>query len=271
MVKPESVFCRLLEIQYNTLDRSVETALYLPLRVLREVKSNFSRVQNIIVNEVDSQLDFYEALLIETLILGRLSTIQGFSNFCQVAYSCRALVNLLVSPSTPYLDFVSPSVKAQLSANYDLFEANVCNLGIKRIVDVFSQEVLQDIIDAVTLLREQLEDELRLDEMEEKYLEALNSSGILTLMDSLENYVNCGFSICNFAVTSSNRIEEVADKLSLSVSGTSWTPDFDSMLEDYYVVRERMYTRIDEIIAGANSRVYKSVNRGLSMDELMHY
>lgn len=246
--QPEKLFCKILEYQYNNKITEIESVLLLPLKGIRDVKSNILRVEKIVYSQVKIELKQIESLLIEILLLDRISQLASVENFCRIAFSCQKLVETLVDSSYGYLSFLSPSVIATVSADYNAFEQYVCVLGLRNIVSLFTTDMLSRLRDQLVDLRDRLEDNLRLDEIEERYLEILEDSGIFAMLNDLRKYLNCGFAICNFAATANNKIADYVEKLSLSDTGSSWDVDLSSLLESYEELNIEIEDKIDSLI-----------------------
>lgn len=269
--KPETVFCKILEIQYNTAIDAIESVINIPFLVLRDVKSNISRVERLIYNTVYLEVQRIEKQVIEILFLNGIRDLEN-NNFCRVAFACSKLVEALVDSSNHYLDFLPASTRSALSGNYDLFERNVCVLGLQQLINQFTSNALADLRTRLLALRDEMEDQLRLSELTAMYQaaldeEILNGSSIIELLDDLRGFSNCAFETCNYAATVSNKVDDYAEKLALADVGGTFVLSINSLLDGYNEKNDALNTKIDEIIALLDTGRPPTVSR----DQIMFF
>lgn len=268
MSRPESVFCQILQVQYNTAIDNIESVVYLPLRVLRDIKSNIGRVENIVYAAVKAEVERIEAQVIEILFLNSARLLEGSENFCRIAFSCTALVEALTA--TDYAEFIPESIRNQLSSSYELFEKHVCLLGLKNLISSFVDSILATLRARLVVLADFLEDQLRLDELIDLYEDALNADilgnfSIIDLLNVLRKFLNCAFYTCNWAATSSNRIADYMQKLALSDNGTTFNQNIASLLSNYYTLSGEIDDKISEIILMIDNRRAKGIRKDETM------
>lgn len=271
MSSPSKLFCQILNVEYKRKIDIIESLLYLPLRAVSDVKNNLSRVEKLVYYIVKAEVLKLEKIIIEILLLDKVSELEGIDNFCKIAWNCSALIQLLTSDDNGYTDFLPDSVRNQIATNYDLFEKNICRLGLMRLVTDFTDSSLQTIRDTLVELKERLDDELRLDEIRATYIEILNTDiygdkNIIELLDDLRVFLNCAFGICNFAESSNNALNNYMEKLVLSDTGTTFTENIDSLLTDYNLLNDEIEDKIDELISLIDNR---NLSRGINRDEIM--
>lgn len=269
MSSPTNLFCKILESQYNTTIDSIEEILYLPLKGIRDVKSNILRVENVVYSITKTELTRIEGLLIQILLLDQINQLETVDNFCAIAFQCQILVETLVQNSSVYLSFLDATTISQLSANYSLFEKHVCVLGLRRIVTNFTNDILSDLRDRLIELLEDFQDALRLDELRDRYNEVLTDSGIFTLLNNLKKYRYCAWAICNWSETANNKLDNYSDKLAISennLSASGWGENIDSLLDGYDELEEEIEDKITELTTLIDSR---NLERGIPRDETM--
>lgn len=271
MSSPASIFCKMLEIEYKAKIDAIESVLYLPLRAINDVKSNISRVEHITYLIVKAEVLKFEKIIIDILFLDKINSLEGIDNFCRVAFACEALVSLLTSESNHYTDFLDPTIKSQISTDYNLFEKHICKLGLRRLISDFTDAALDEIRSQLVILRTKLEDELRLDEIKATYIDILNTDiygtkSILELLDDLRTFLNCGFGICDFAASSNNAINNYMRKLTLKDNGSTFENDVDSLLTDYETLNDEMTDKIDELLHLID---YRDFNRNTPLSDVM--
>lgn len=264
--QPERLFCKILEYQYNNKITEIDSVLLLPLKGIRDVKSNIMRVEKLVYSTAKTELQAIESLLFEVLFLDKINRLAAVDNFCQIAFSCQKLVETLIDSSNGYLSFLDPGIRSSVSASYENFEKYVCVLGLRNIVDLFTTDMLSKLRIRLDSLRDSLEDNLRLDELRDRYLAILERSGIFAMLNDLRKYLNCGFSICNYAETANNKISDYVEKLALQDTGSSWDTDFDSLLDKYNKLNNEIGSKIDELIIIIDNRGF---DRNIPRDKVM--
>lgn len=268
MSRPESIFCQILQVQYNTAIDNIESVVYLPLRVLRDVKSNIGRVERLVYTAVKTEVERIEAQVIEILFLNSVRLIEGSENFCRVAFSCTALVDALVEAD--YGDFIPNDIRNQISSNYELFEKHVCILGLRNLISSFVDSILASLRSRLIALRSMMEDQLRLNELVALYETALTENilgnySIIELIDILRKFLNCAFYTCDWASTASNKIADYTKKLALSDNGTTFSQNISSLLTNYYDLNDEINTKIDEIVLMIDNRRTKGIRKDETM------
>ncbi len=266
--QPEQLFCKILEYQYNNKITQIEAILLLPLKGIRDIKSNILRVENVTYTTIEDSVLAIESLLIEVLLLDKINLLASIDNFCQIAFACEKLVETLIDSSTGYLNFLDSTTRSLISADYSLFEKYVCVLGLRNIVSSFTNDMMVKLRDRLVALQDQLNNNLRLEELQDRYYRILENSGIFGMLNDLRKYLNCSFNICNFAATANNKIADYVEKLSLVESTTSagWDQNLSSLLTNYDTLNEKLSNKIDDLITIIDNRGF---DRGIPRDEIM--
>ena len=257
-IQPASLFCSILQRELDNTITLTELVLFAPLKTVRNIKNNVERCDTVIYSFIIDELDRLENLLIESLGLSSVNQNDGVDNWCNTAWVCRALVNLLVTEHEIYLPGLSQEIIDQLTSNFAAFEKYVCVLGIKGVINQYLDNVLADIQSRLAALRTMLVDNLRLDELIAKYQKILDDSGILDRLEDLRTFLECGFGICNFAVTSRNKIDDYNDKLLLNDSGII---TLYSILTNVYTKNNEINTKIDSLMNLISTRDLGGVSR----------
>jgi hypothetical protein len=116
--------------------------------------------------------------------------------------------------------------------------------------DIFSK-----LIEQLDALSENLIDQLKIYELESKYLEALNSYKMplpepfdLTLEElitKLTYFTNCAFEVCNWAETASNKLTDIEEKNYIKYTGTGIQTALSPLYTGFEVKRNSLQERID--------------------------
>jgi len=250
MSKPETLFCKVLENSFETTISNIEAALAIPSVILRGIKSNIQRAESIVLSRASEQLDAIEEKIIQILMLRKINESSGVNNWCQIAYACEALKQELYNlPSLP------SEVKDYINGSYGNFERNVCKLGFRKIINTFFNDIFSKLIEQLDALSENLIDQLKIYELESKYLEALNSYKMplpepfdLTLEElitKLTYFTNCAFEVCNWAETASNKLTDIEEKNYIKYTGVGIQTALSPLYTGFEVKRNSLQERID--------------------------
>ena len=71
---------------------------------------------------------------------------------------------------------------------------------------------------------------------------------IIDLLNQMRDFANCYFETCNWAATSSNKVADYMEKLSLADSGSTFVFYTDTLLTNYTKYDNEITDQINEII-----------------------
>lgn len=274
MAKPESLFCSMLEAEYNALVSSIEGLINLPAFALARLKSNIQRLINVFYIGIKSAILILEEQLIVLLGLDKIDQSESRLDFCRIAFECQALTELLFDPNNNLLSFLTPQQKQDIQSDYNEFEKYVCKIGLRGLIDNYVAIGLDAISNQLDLLEEKLLEQLGIDKLIQDYLTVLQDSGIFDLLNDFNKFAKCGFGICNFVTTSENKKSEYEDKLSVQQNsdGTWSFVDLDGSIQKLYALDDDASVSIAKMRASIekyrNEKI-SDIKEGKSLDELM--
>lgn len=253
MSAPENLFCSMLKAQYDALLASIELLIQAPASALQMLLSNIKRIFDVMYASIIAALEVLAAQLDTLLGLGDIDQNETKLAFCRIAYACEPLQDILFSTSKPLLPFLTAQQIDDAKNNYEKFEEFVCKVGLKGLLDQWTNVAIDEIGEQLDALQNRLLGALGIEELIENYMRAVADSGIYDVLDSLKKYGNCAFEVCNYANTSDNTIEEVENKLGIVQAGTGYvflvTDNIQKVLEtddNISVSIAKMRARIDK-------------------------
>ena len=256
---PESLFCSMLEAQYNAIISSIELLIGLPAYALQTLQSNLKRIFDLLYAVIAAAVDLLVAQLDEALGLTDIDENKTKLAFCALAYECQALRDLLFDPDNNLLPFLTDAQKLDIQTNFDEFEKYVCKIGLRDLLDSWTSLALDRISDELDALQAKLLGALGIDKLIADYMEYINGTGIFEAIDQLDAFAKCAFGTCNFAETGANGKDEYYTKLNVEPSGTSVVFTVNDKLLELYQTDNELGNQISQ----AKFRIDKWKNQGI--------
>lgn len=270
MLSPSAMFCTMLEQQYAAIVAQIDLLIQFPATALSMLNSNISRLFAVTYNVIEAAILALEQQLLN--ILGLDDIDQGnVSSWCSIAQECEALIDLLVDSGLLASILPSGVSVSDVLNNYEKWEKYVCKDGLGDLIDGWIDDALQTIYDQIMSLRDRLLGALGIDELIDKYLQAVEESGIYDLLDQLDKFAQCAFEICDYVSTASNSSEDTLERLSMEKQGAGYVFVTTPLIESVYAKDEELNTRLDDMerliqdyLGGTNNKP-----EGVSPDESM--
>lgn len=268
---PESLFCAMLQAQYQVIVGILETALQIPSQALQLVKACVQMLQYVAFAAVDVLLTKIEGWISEMFDLENVGLENARRNFCSIAYSCKILTDYLFGPSSPLKSIgYDDSELAAMQNNYVKFEEIVCNKSFAGLLDQFKTSILGDISKWLDDAEQTItNDWLKLERLIALYNQALEDSGVYEYLDKLNDFAECAFAACNVISTTENKQEDIADKMKLINDGGTWTINTD-LYSKALNMRDELRVRIEKLresnTACGNNE--PNPNNGVSKDDI---
>ncbi len=272
MSKPESLFCNMLEAQYNALISAIELLLGAPAFALARLKSNIQRLFDVLYAAIIAAIEILAAQLDELLALGAIDQNESKMAFCRIAYACQPLRSVLFSSGNPLLFFLSDQEIQDAQNNYQVFEDLICKVGLGSLLDSWTNVALDAIEAQLDALEAQLLGALGIDDLIDAYMQLLEDSGIFDFLEQLDEYAECAFEVCNWLETSDNKKEEIYEKLGVKKSGSSFIFDVVDDIQKVYDADNDISVSIAKMRARID--LYKrdglrDTRSGKGLDEIM--
>jgi hypothetical protein len=208
----ESLFCSILEAEYNALVLLIETAIEFPHVVLQLLKSAIDATLSLVYKVIEASIIAIEQTIIDTLNLDGIDLSKTKEGFCDVAFSCVALRDKIFNMLS-----ISDKKREELISDFDEFNDLICKNSLRGLFEGFTntailepllkllRDYLKQIDDGFTYIDQKVQDYI------EKTLEAeipLLGRSFRDYMDDLDAFAQCAFATCNFAATSLNFKED---------------------------------------------------------------
>lgn len=259
----EELFCDMIELQYDAFIALIDAAINFPRMALQIVKSVIQAATFLVFEVVRSGLIIAEQEIIKYLNIDGIDLSKTKDGFCQVAWECAAIRDKLFN-----LINVSDSVKT----NYQEFEDIICKQGLRSLLENWVQENLLDTLDKT--LQNWIDDIQRVfDEIDneiQKYIDWLLTSEILGTgksfqewMEELDKYADCAFGLCNWALTSSNKKEDLLHDAGVKQTGSGFVMvlnEYNEFLSEKETLEEWIRSLQTKIQEGTPKR--GSANQG---------
>lgn len=275
MGAPEALFCSIVQAQYAATTAAIQIAIGIPSLALKLLKSNLQRVKLVVYAALGAAVDVLVAQLDAIFKLVDVKNSDNGMGFCQVAFSCKALMNALFDEDSRLLPFLSDEDKQNAKENYKLFEKFVCKNGLEALVLAFIDEQVDKIEEKIDELEEKLLGAIGLDDLIAAYMQKLqepifDGKNIFELLALLDDFAECAFSVCNVVATSQNKGEEFQEKLQIEKNGNAFSFVMgeleESILEEDAKMRKKMQEMRDKIKRWRDQKVTEA---GTKPDEVM--
>ena len=245
---PESLFCSMLQAQYQMIVGLIEMAIAAPTQVLQLVKACIQMLMNVAFVAVEVILTKVEKWISDMFDLDNIGLENARRNFCKIAYSCKMLTDYLFGPKSPLKALgYSNDELSNMKSNYTKFEEIVCNKSFKGLLDQFKTAMLGDVAKWLDEAEEKIaNDWLKLDKLIARYNEVLEDAGVYDALAKLNDFAECAFAACNVIATTENKQEDVADKMKLKNDGGTWIID-PSLFSKALAKRDELQLKINKL------------------------
>lgn len=245
---PESLFCAMLQSQYQVIVGMIEMAIIAPSQVLQLVKACIQMLMNVSFIAIEILLAKIEAWISDMFDIENIGLENARRNFCRIAYSCKILTDYLFGSSSPLRSLGYTSLELiEMKNNYTKFEEIVCNKSFKGMLDQFKTSMLGDVSVWLDEAEQKIiNDWLKLENLISKYDTALEDAGVYDYLNKLNDFSECAFAACNVISTTENKQEDIADKMKLINDGGTWTID-NSLYSKALAKKEELQARINTL------------------------
>ena len=248
MGAPEALFCSILEAEYAQVVAIVESIIQLPLAGLVSLKSVYQRLYHVTYLAIESAIDVIEAQILAIYEMLATNVNDFREDWCRIAYACKPLTDVLFDPDGPLSVFLSPSEIDAVEDSYEEFNNIVCKNGLLDLIDGYGDKAFEYLTEQIKKLRERLNPvENYLDELIQDYLNLVNDSGIYEWLDKLNEWMDCGFAVCESMATALNYQEDTLNKMSMKIQGNSYVFAAQEWVTQVYDKKEFMNDRLNQL------------------------
>lgn len=270
MGDPESLFCMMLETQYNLIVAGIEAVIQFPLVALQILQSCIQLAEYVIFVSVDVVLTNIENIILKMFDLENCSLEHARRNFCKIAYECKVLVDYLTGDSSPLLSFFSKAELTDMGGSFSKFEEMVCQRSFKAMLDAFKTSLLGDVSALLDELDNKINNQwLKINQLQAEYSALLDEYGIYSWLAKMDDFAQCAFTACNYIATSENKQGDYLDKMKLENNAGSYITS-PSLFSKALAMSDDLHLRIDKLRALNTSCADKNPNPGdgIAVDDI---
>jgi len=262
MSSPSSVSCSIISKAFDDTIILVEEVLLEPVRIARSIENNCNMLINSLYPIIIFQVNSIENNILSVLHLNFVNDLED-GGFCNALFACQAFKNIIIEQHSLYLPWLDQSVIDQLNTNFDVFQRDICLIGMKNLANAATDTLLSQYITKLQDLLQSFTDALRLNELITRYQNILTASGIFGYLDTLEEFTRCLTSVCDYSSSSSNKLEDIRKKLHLNTDNSI---DQESFLDKFNEKNSSLTLKINDLITKCETR---SVTTSINKDQLM--
>lgn len=245
--------CAQVEAAYNAFVSLLDQIIEFPLALLKALRNWIKMLE---ANTFSSIANFFEQLI---NLFNNYLQFPGLDDitddFCEALLKCEFLYKSMLPESTDgeYLDVIS----GEYVSGYEWFRRNICTYGLGGYIDELSQnaiDTMNNLIDSIDTGFNYINQTIN--NLVEGYNEFINkpitdyfplfddlwsaliifnwidkdvfdpkTASLLDVINLLDLFGQCVFSVCDLSVTVKNKIEDIGDKLSISTSTGQYVPN----------------------------------------------
>lgn len=260
---PEEIYCILLQDLFRSSVRIIEAAITAPLFIYRTFLNSLKRISSLLQYTVETDIYIIEQEIIKALAFDDIDLLKNNSDFCNVLRQCEALLNIILSPDNKLLGLTAEQKELVLT-NEQQFEDLVCKQSLRNLFENYTDSLLADFDEQLDRLEDIL-NSYKIIDLIDKYLQNIQDTGILDLIDDLNKFNNCAFSLCDVSTMSENYKNDLAEKLGLEEQNGTWFVNFDEFINEIIEKQEELNRRINDIRLIIERR---RVPRGVPVDQI---
>lgn len=268
---PESLFCAMLETQYNLIVAGIEAVIQFPSVALQVLQSAIQLAEYVVFVAADVALTKIENTLAKMFDLENCGLEHARRNFCKIAYDCKVLTDYLTGDGSPLLSLgFSKSDLANIKTNYSAFENMVCQRSFKAMLDAFKTGILGDVSALLDELDNKINNQwLKINKLEAAYSDLLDHYGIYAWLAKMDDFAQCAFTACNYIATSENKQSDYLDKMKLENDGGAYVIS-PSLFSKALAMKDDLHNRIDALRTTTTdcSEKKPNPNDGIAKDDV---
>ncbi len=250
--------CAQVEAAYTAFVNLLDQIIEFPLALLKALRNTIKMLEATIYSNIEDLFD--ELLDLYDKFLEFPDDVDNVTDaFCEAILNCEFLYKSMLPASTngKYLDVLTD----QYVSGYEWFRRNICSYGLGSYIDELRQIAIDNINNLIDLIEGNIGKGFiyinqTLDKLVEQYNNFLNApitsyfplfddlwealtifnwipkdqfdpatASILELINLIELFGQCIFSVCNLSATVQNKLDDIGDKLSINIGSGQYVPN----------------------------------------------
>ena len=234
----ESTTCLYLDTAWETSMVTAKTLAMLPATGIKFLSSTLNSINNVDLDTVYITLNSTEkqVLQFEENKDGN-SKSENKQNLCKMIFECKAALEYHIpkdpSKETAMVKYLIPNKDIRNTVRdfvyyngtfedaYNYFEKFWCKLSITYMMDSLLNDLALTLLATLYDLLNQLQKIYEtLERAKQSYMERIQP--FLDFLDELDKFKNCAMSLCDYATTSKNYVDDQAQKSYIQKSSGTW-------------------------------------------------
>ena len=234
----ESTTCLYLDTAWESSMVTAKTLAMLPATGIKFLSSTLNSINNVVLDTVYISLNSIEKQVHQFgTNVDDAITPSNKQNICKMIFECKAALEYLIpkdpSKETAMVKYLIPDSDIRKTVRdfvyydgvfddaYNYFERFWCTLSMTYMMDSLvndlSMTLLASLYDLLNKLQKIYE---TLEKAKQDYMERIQP--FLEFLDELDKFKNCAMSLCDYATTSKNYVDDQALKSNIQKSGDTW-------------------------------------------------
>lgn len=234
----ESTTCLYLDTAWESSMFTAKTLAMLPATGIKFLSSTLNSINNVVLDTVYISLNSIEKQVHQFgTNVDDAITPSNKQNICKMIFECKAALEYLIpkdpSKETAMVKYLIPDSDIRKTVRdfvyydgvfddaYNYFERFWCKLSMTYIMDSLVNDLSMTLLASLYDLLNKLQNVYEtLEKAKQDYMERIQP--FLEFLDELDKFKNCAMSLCDYATTSKNYVDDQALKSNIQKSGDTW-------------------------------------------------
>lgn len=234
----ESTTCLYLDTAWESSMVTAKTLAMLPATGIKFLSSTLNSINNVVLDTVYITLNSIEKQVHQFgTNVDDAITPSNKQNICKMIFECKAALEYLIpkdpSKETAMVKYLIPDSDIRKTVRdfvyydgvfddaYNYFERFWCKLSMTYMMDSLVNDLSMTLLASLYDLLNKLQNIYEtLEKAKQDYMERIQP--FLEFLDELDKFKNCAMSLCDYATTSKNYVDDQALKSNIQKSGDTW-------------------------------------------------
>ena len=233
----ESTTCLYLDTAWESSMVTAKALSMLPATGIKILSSALNSINYIVLDTIDTPLNTIEKQVQPFETTNDENTSSNKQDTCKKIFECKASLEYLIpkdqTKETPMSKYLIPDPDIRKSVRdyvyndvvnddtYKNFERFWYKLSMTYMMDSFVNDLSMTLLASLYDLSNKLKNTKEtLEKAKQDYME--RNKPFLEFLDELDKFENCEMSLCDYATTSKNYVDDQALKSNIQKSGDTW-------------------------------------------------